>query len=151
MVKLSIPEADLKRLSETVEDFCGWIETLPAQDLRPQEWGPREALAHLVYWHAYYLSQSKAVLAGKPLPLPSGRFSDLNAAAIAKFRALAPPALVRRFRMVNRRLCLLARSNDPRLIAFRIKQDSQLWKLSDLIPAAESHIRNHKLNLRKPR
>jgi|WetSurMetagenome_2_1015567.scaffolds.fasta_scaffold559020_2 hypothetical protein len=151
MAKPSNLEVDLKRLSETVEDFCVWIETLPAQNLRPREWGPREALAHLVYWHTHYLSQSKAVLAGKPLPLPAGRFSDLNAAAIAKFRALTPPALVRRFRLINARLCLLARSNDPHKIALRIKQDSQLWKLSDLIPAAEAHIRNHKLNLQKHR
>jgi hypothetical protein len=151
MANRSNPEAELKHLSETVEDFCLWIETLPAQDLRPREWGTRETLAHLVYWHAHYLSQSKAVLAGKPLPLPAGRFSDLNAAAVAKYRALAPSALLRRFRLINRRLCLLARSNDPRKIAFRIKQGSQLWKLSDLIPAAESHIRNHKLNLGKRR
>jgi hypothetical protein len=140
---------DPARLTETVGAFCSWIESLPPRDLRDQDWGPKEALSHLLYWHEHYLAQSQAALAGKTLQLPAGRFSDLNARAVAKHRALEGAALVRRFRSANRRLCALATDNDPRKIAFRIKQDSQLWRLSDLIPAVEAHIRNHLRALKK--
>jgi hypothetical protein len=140
---------DLTRLTYTVENFCRWIESLPARDLRPQRWGPREVLAHLAYWHEQYSAQSQSALSGKAFPLSAGRFSDLNDRAVEKFCTLAPAVLVRRFRAANRRLCLLARSNDPHKIAFRIKQDSRLWKLSDLIPAAEGHVRNHFQKLKK--
>ena len=136
-------------LTDTVEAFCSWIESLPPRRLREQDWGPKEALAHLIYWHEHYLAQTKAALAGKTPRLPAGRFADLNAQAVAKYRALEGAALVRRFRSANRRLCALASGNDPRKIAFRIKQDSRLWRLSDLIPAAQAHIRNHLRALKK--
>jgi hypothetical protein len=142
---------DLARLTDTVEEFCAWIESLPARDLRPQPWGPREVLAHLVFWHEYYCAQSRAALAGKASPRPAGRFAEINSRAVEKYRAFAPRVLAARFRSANRRLRRLAAGNDPRGIAFRLKEDSQMWELSDLIPAVEAHIRNHRIKLEKRR
>jgi len=142
-------DPDLERLSATVEDFCAWIAQLPERDLRAQDWGPPEVLAHLVYWHEWYLAQSVAVLAGRALRLPSGRFADMNAKAVKKFFNMRPVALTRRFRAVNRRLSRLTEAHDPRKIGFRIKEGSKRWRLSDLIPAAEAHIRNHLRALKK--
>ncbi len=142
-------QSDLARLTDAVDKFCAWIESLPARDLRARSWGPREVLAHLVFWHEYYCAQSRAALAGKASPLPAGRFAEINARAVEKYRALAPRALAARFRSANRRLCRLAAANGPRGIAFRLKEDSQIWKLSDLIPAVEAHIRNHRIKLGK--
>jgi len=134
---------DLARLTATVEEFCAWIESFPPRRLRPRPWGLREVLAHLVFWHEHYTRQTGACLAKESRRLPEGRFSDINARAVARLGASDSAALVRRFRRTNRRLCALAAANDPRKIVFRIKTDSHPWKLSDLIPAAEAHIRNH--------
>jgi hypothetical protein len=142
-------DRDLERLDATVEDFCVWIAQLPEREMRAQGWGPREVLAHLVYWHEWYLAQSEAVLAGRTLRLPSGRFADMNSEAARKFHNMRPAALTRRFRAVNRRLSRLAEAHDPMKIAFRIKEGSKRWRLSDLIPAAEAHIRNHLRALKK--
>jgi hypothetical protein len=109
----------------------------------------RGVRAHLLYWHEHYLAQSKAILSGKTYPLPPGRFADLNARAAEKMAGLSSTVFVRRFRTANRRFRRLALANDPRAIAFRIQQGSQPWKLSDLIPAAEGHIRNHLRKLKK--
>jgi hypothetical protein len=140
---------DIERLTSTVEDFCGWIESLPAEDTAAQEWGPREVLAHLVYWHEHYLSQSNAILKGQALRPPAGRFAGMNARAVEKFHNLSIPALTKKFRTANRRLCGIARGSDSRKIAFSIKQGSKRWRLSDLLPAAEAHVRNHKMKLIK--
>jgi hypothetical protein len=140
---------DIERLTRTVEDFCGWIESLPAEETRPQSWGPREILAHLVYWHGQYIAQSKAILSGRQFPTPSGRFADMNSMAAAKFRKIPIAKLTGRFRNANRRLCGLAREHDPRKIAFSIKQGSKRWRLADLIPAVEAHVRNHLRQLKK--
>jgi hypothetical protein len=140
---------DVVRLQTTVENFCAWIESLPEREMRAREWGPREVLAHLVYWHEWYLAQSEAILAGRTFPLPSGRFRDLNAAAAAKYRNVLPSTLTRRFRATNRRLSRLAMEHNPDKIVFRIKADSKPWKLADLIPAAEAHVRNHLYALKK--
>jgi hypothetical protein len=140
---------DIERLTRTVEDFCGWIESRPARETRAQSWGPREVLAHLIYWHEQYISQSEAIVAGKQYATPSGRFADMNAKAAVKFQKQPVPTLVKRFRIVNRCLCILALENNPRKIAFSIKQGSKLWQLSDLIPAVEAHVRNHLRALKK--
>ncbi len=140
---------DIERLTGAVEDFCGWIESLPAEDTAARDWGPREVLAHLVYWHEHYLSQSKVILKGQAPHLPAGRFADINLKAAEKFRRYSIPALTKKFRTANRRLCALARRRNSQKIAFSIKQGSKRWRLSDLISAAETHIRNHKMKLMK--
>jgi hypothetical protein len=147
MSKLSSGSTDIERLTSAVEDFCVWIESLPARETRAQEWGPREVLAHLVYWHEHYVAESRAFLAGKLLPLPGGRFSELNANAVVKFQSTPIPRLTERFQLANRRLCRLVNGPDGRKIAFSIKQGSKRWRLSELIPLVEAHIRNHKKSL----
>jgi hypothetical protein len=142
-------DPDLERLNATVEDFCTWIESLPVWETRVRDWGPREVLAHLVYWHEYYIAQSRAILAGRPLTPPAGRFADMNAGAAAKFQKYPIATLVKKFQNANRRLYRLAREHDPRRIAFSIKQGSKRWRLSELIPAVEAHIRNHLRALKK--
>lgn len=144
----SVPGAT-DRLTRTVEDFCVLVEARPARESRSQEWGAREVLAHLVYHHEQYVAQVEAVLAGRKFTPPAGRFADINVRAVEQFGALPVPALTRRLRAANRRLCKLAATHDPRRIVFRIKQDSQPWRLSDLIPAVEAHIRNHGKKLAK--
>jgi hypothetical protein len=140
---------DIERLTRAVDDFCVWIESLPAEETRPKEWGPREILAHLVYWHEQYIAQSKAILSGSQYPAPSGRFIDINAKAAAKFQKFPIAKLTVRFRNANRRLCRLARGPSARKIAFSIKQGSKRWRLTDLIPAVEAHVRNHLRALKK--
>jgi hypothetical protein len=149
MADRSSTENNTERLTRTVENFCVWIESLPAKETRTQEWGPREILAHLVYWHEQYLAQSKAILSGRQYPAPRGRFVKMNSKAVAKFQKIPIAKLTGRFRNANRRLCRLAREHDPRKIAFSIKQGSKRWRLSDLIPAVEAHVRNHLSELKK--
>jgi len=140
---------DTERLTLTVENFCGWIESLPVKETRTQEWGPREILAHLVYWHEQYIAQIKAILSGRKYPAPCGRFADMNSEAAAKFQKFPITKLTGRFRNANRHLCRLARGQNARRIAFSIKQGSKRWRLPDLIPAVEAHVRNHQKNLVK--
>jgi hypothetical protein len=149
MSNRSSTEDDIERLTRAVDDFCVWIVALPAEETRTQEWGPRETLAHLIYWHEQYIAQSKAILSGRQYPALSGRFADMNSMAAAKFRKVPIAKLSGRFRNANRRLCRLAREPSARKIAFSIKQGSKRWRLTDLIPAVEAHIRNHLQVLKK--
>jgi hypothetical protein len=149
MPNRSSTKDNIQRLTNTVEKFCGWVESLPAEETRPQSWGPREILAHLVYWHEQYIAQGKAILSGRKYPAPRGRFADMNSIAAAKFQKTPIVKLTARFRNANRRLCRLARGSSARKIAFSIKQGSKRWRLPDLIPAVEAHVRNHLRALKK--
>ena len=53
-------------LDQAVEDFCRFIENLPPEVATQQAWGPKEVLAHLVYYHELYVAQAQAYLAGTP-------------------------------------------------------------------------------------
>lgn len=142
---------DLERLSTTVEAFCRFIEGLPEDDLVEQEWGPKEVLAHLVYYHQLYVAQVAALLAGAPFEPPQGRYSDLNAQAVALSRGVPPAELVARFRAANRRLGELAASPQAKDIILEIKQGVKPRRLYFLIPEIEAHVRHHLQQLAKSR
>jgi hypothetical protein len=78
----------VETLQAAVDAFCCFVEGLPKTAWVEQDWGPKEVLAHLVFWHESYLAQIEALLTGAPFDLPQGRFSDLNAQTIAANRGL---------------------------------------------------------------
>jgi hypothetical protein len=140
---------DRERLQTTVEAFCRFIEGLPQDALAEREWGPKEVLAHLVYYHELYVAQMDALLAGAPFEPPQGRYSDLNAQAVARSRGVPPAELVARFRAANRRFCELAASPQAQALVLEIKRGVKPRRLDSLIPEIEAHVRNHLRQLAK--
>jgi hypothetical protein len=140
---------DPARLKTTVEGFCRFVEGLPKAAGIEQDWGPKEVLAHLVFWHESYVAQIEALLVGAPFELPQGRFSDLNAQAAAANHDVPIAKLVRRFRAADKRLRALCAAHDPAAIVLEIKQGSKRWRLVDLVPAVEAHVRNHHRQLER--
>jgi hypothetical protein len=134
---------DSEKLRETVETFCRFIEQLPTAALTDQAWGPKEVLAHLVFYHEGYVRQIEARLAGRPFDLPKGRYNDLNAQAAAAGRSVPVDELVRRLRAADERLRGLYVAYNPAQIMVEIKQGAKIWPLADLVPAVESHVRGH--------
>ncbi len=140
---------DVGRLSATVGQFCQFIESLSAQALTEQDWGPKEVLAHLVYHHELYVRLAEVHLLHESMAPPAGRFRDLNAAAVTASRGVSPAALTRRLRKANRRLVEICRLHDPEKIVIEIKAGAKLRTLRELVREAEAHIRNHLRALRK--
>jgi hypothetical protein len=140
---------DLEKLETTVEGFCRFIEGLPKAAMIEQEWGPKQVLAHLVFWHESYVAQIEALIDGAPFELPRGRFSDMNAQAVVASRGASIAKLVRRFRAADERLRALYATHDPATIALEIKQGAKRWRLADLVPAVEAHVRNHHRQLER--
>lgn len=140
---------DLERLSITTEAFCRFIEGLPQDALAEQEWGPKEVLAHLVSYHELYVAQMEALLAGAPFEPPQGRYSALNAQAVACSRGVLPDELVARFRAADHRLCALAASPQAKDVVLEIKKGVKPRRLDSLILEIEAHVRNHLQQLQK--
>jgi hypothetical protein len=136
---------DLDRLTTTVVKFCRFIEELTEAKLQEQPWGPREVLAHLIYWHELCAAQAEAARDGRSSELPEGQFSDLNAVAQNRDESLSE--MLRRFREANDRLVSAATASPD--IVIQLKRGSKDWPLVELIPNLESHIRNHLRQLEK--
>ncbi len=147
MIQARVEAGDIDRLKTEVEAFCTLVEHLPEHALREQEWGPREVLAHLVFWHEQYASQLQARLAGRPYPLPQGRFRELNDWAIEAARLRSIAAQLARFRAANRKWSTLAADPRAQGAGIQIKQDSKVWPVGELLPRVVAHIRKHRLEL----
>lgn len=141
--------SELDKLRATVGAFCHFIEGLPEAALAEQAWGPKEVLAHLVFYHESYVAQVTALVAGEPCPLPEGRFRDLNAQAVAANRGVPAVELTRRFRAADARLRELYEAHDPTRLVLRVKRGAKPWTLAALIPRVEAHVRNHQHQLER--
>jgi hypothetical protein len=76
---------NIASLSEAVSSFRHLIRSLPESSLSPStgaEWGPREVLIHLAFWHAVYASTLRALLDDRVPEMPVGTFKGLNAKSV---------------------------------------------------------------------
>lgn len=143
----------IKSLHEAVTDFVVWIEVLPEEAKRnrlvsanagePPNWGPKEVLAHLVYYHELYVSELEALLRGEDYDPPAGSREELNKRAVKASRVTPADALAQRLRAANLRLgVLLEESNlDEDLIVYR--QGAEPQTLHALAEGEAEHIRHH--------
>jgi hypothetical protein len=130
-------------LEQAVEAFCSFIEALPEDAMVEQNWGPKEVLAHLVYWHEVYVSQAQSYLRGEPVDLPQGRYSDLNARAVENSRGIPVAQLTARFRAANHALGQISMDCDPDQVVIPIKSGVRAYTLAELVAEVLPHIRNH--------
>ena len=140
---------DLAELTNAVEDFCGFIETLPRSSSKEKTWGPHSVLAHLVYYHELYVRQAQAFLSDKPVKLFRGAYYELNAQVAQRYRNIPDAKLTRRFRAANRRLGKIYAAHDPRRVVVPIKEGVQPHRLDKLVRAVTAHVRNHQRQLEK--
>lgn len=134
---------DYSLLEQVVDAFCSFIETLPEEALVEQTWGPKEVLAHLVYWHEVYVSQAQSYIRGEPVDLPKGRYSDLNALAVEDSRGVPVAALTARFRAANQVLGQILMDCDPDQVVIPIKTGVRAYTLAELVAEVLPHIGNH--------
>ncbi|MFW5748905.1 MAG: hypothetical protein ACOCYT_04750 [Chloroflexota bacterium] len=140
----------VEQLRQATLDFCAYVQTLPGEALQDKAWGPKEVLAHLVFWQRNYVNQVEAIIDGKQADLPSGTFDAINAAAVRASREHAFDTLIDQFKAVNARLCTLAINYDPDAIILKPKVDSVLRQsLHWFIKSEASHVRDHHASLQR--
>ena len=140
--------ADLDTLASRGDSFIALVDELPADALRPAAWGPREVLSHLAYWHEHYVRLLEAALAGERPALPAGSFRDLNAGAVAHFRATPVHEIAHRFASAERALEYLARRPGASRIQIRIEDGAMARRLPVLLARVAGHIAGHERQLR---
>jgi hypothetical protein len=145
------PSREVEQLRRAVDAFCRLIRELPEASLAEQEWGPKEVLAHLVWWHEYYVARIEAAAAGQLVAEPPGRPVALNAQAAAGSHGVSVAELLRRWQEADERLRDFGQTMDPQMIVVTIHRPTGFIHgcLDDLIPRVESHIREHHRELRR--
>jgi hypothetical protein len=141
--------SDTDHLTQTVDRFCEYLRSLPAEQTRHQAWGAREVLAHLVFHHELYVRLAEAYLLKQPVIPLQGRFREINARAVEENQKYSVKNLVARLKNANQRLVDIYQQHDPNQIVIVIKTGSKPYRLAELVPAVEAHIRNHLVKIRK--
>ena len=132
-------------LNNSVESFVHFIQNLPEQDLKAQTWGPKEILAHFVFWHEEYVLHLGATFKDRPYLLPQGHFDDLNALAVKKNARKSVSSLVKRFLRAQKRLnSLLVKATDADLNQkLQFKEGTSPRTVLIGMDRVEAHIREH--------
>lgn len=140
----SDPASAINELCASVGEFSQFIRSLPEAAQAEKAWGPKEALAHLVYWLESYVTQVEALQDNQTPALPDGHFDDLNAQAIKESRGLSIPELLRRYQAACDWLSNFAQTHDPANTVLVLKQGSSFQHpLTVYMTAEAGHIRWH--------
>lgn len=142
-------EAALGVLSTAVDAFCGYIEGLPAEALVDKAWGPKEVLAHILYWQEVWVAEAEAVLAGRPYSLPEGRFEDVNSEVARASHGVPVDDLLSCLRAVQERLRRVASEPGAGDILLQLKMGAAQQPLEWLILGEAEHIRDHQRTLER--
>lgn len=140
--------AAVEALQDAVEEFASRYEALPPQDLTGGDWGPREVLCHLVYWHETYLAIVRALNHHEAPGIKDGLFREFNELALEELGAVPPDVLLARLDVAQRRLAveLLRLSPAARI---RIKTGSMARGPVEFTRRIEGHFRGHLADLRR--
>lgn len=135
--------AGVQTLQTAVSTCATYMAQLPDTAVASKTWGPKEVLTHLVFWLETTARLAQAQQAGDRLPLPEGRFHDLNARAVADGRSLSVTALLARHQRACQALCTLAREQDQDAVSFPLKAGGAARPLSWYLAAEADHIQHH--------
>jgi hypothetical protein len=141
-------ESLLASLDATVADAEHFFAGVP-ETLCDGRQSAREALAHLVFWHAEYVHIVEALANGRPYHLRHGTSIELNALAARQLRDEPMPVLARRLTYRQKKLAKALAGIRDWSINFPVKEGGDYCSLSARIAQIEAHVRGHVGRLRR--
>jgi len=151
MAKLASTSGDIEALRAAIEGFIAYIGSLPADALAPaavgQEWGPREVLCHLVFWHEENASLLAARLRGERRAPVSGGVHQSNARAIALTRDASIEQLCERWQAAQSRVEALLAADLPAGLRMAARQGSTVRPVADVFKPG--HVLGHLRQLQR--
>ena len=140
------------KLTAEVSLFAESIRKAPPQKLQmsaTSEWGAREILIHLVFWHGQYVCIIKNLLEDRQPVLLTGTFKSINEECIAGFSSCSTDELVVSLERLQNELARLAQMEQTNRLCFSLRQGSKKWEFPEFMQAITRHIRKHRLQVRR--
>jgi hypothetical protein len=140
--------AAVEALQGSVDAFLREFEAHGQAPLTGGEWGPREVLCHLVYWHETYVSILHAMNLHEEPMLKEGVFREFNRLAVEELGHVPADVLVSRLETAQRRLGieLLRMSPSARI---RIKSGQMARGPVEFTRRIEGHFLGHLADIRR--
>lgn len=142
-------EKAITQLDQTVGEAVTYFRT--KLEAESAEWGPKEVLSHLLYWHGWSVGSLEAVTAGQAphvMPPAPAEIDAINARAVADRRDREMASLTTELATLQHRLIQLARNlPDPTAIV-AIRSNGQALTVAERLELMRHHIGNHLAELR---
>lgn len=138
----------LGRLDDSVRRVCALFQGMPQEGAgAPGEWGAREVLAHLTFWHESFARNVRDCAAGrKPTPL-QGTLAALNRRSVDEVRDCTAAALVQR--LADAQAVIRANILAPRLTLIPYRRGARDYSPEEHLEIVERHIRQHLKQLQR--
>lgn len=143
----------IEELNAAVREIANYILQLPAAEKRNQAWGqetfgPKEVLAHLVFYHELYVEQMQALEKGAAFEPPQGTYDELNRKAVEASLVTETDALAQRLLASQARMNVLYQALDPDEDQVQAKREAKKRTLRKMVEQEARHIRRHLRELR---
>ena len=136
--------AAIEVLQTAVSDFHCAVQAMSSDQLENKAWGPKETLAHLVFWLESYVTQIKALLIGAEPEMVNGRFDDLNGQFVAQNRHVGVTEWLNRYQVACDELCDIVQNREGGQLVLTLKKGSSFQHpLHRFMIAEAKHIRAH--------
>ncbi len=142
----------IERLDQTITNFLTFIDSIPADKLKPSlstEWGAREIIIHIVFWHEQYVAILHEVIAGRNPKLLKGTFREANHRAVKELVPIPISELATRLLRAQEQLRLVASTPQAKTLKFSFKEGGKVWPFEEVLERIEKHIRTHLQTIRK--
>lgn len=140
--------AAITELRAAVDAFIDHMERRPEPRLTGGEWGAREVLCHIVYWHETYVRIVRAMNAHESPVQREGSFKDFNRDSVSELGAEPVAEMLSRLRRAQRRLEVELLALPP-ATAINIKVGSKPWPADEFPARIAGHLRGHLRQLRR--
>lgn len=140
---------NLRQLEQAVAeaaDFCRQQGDKPAAEGAP--WGPREVLAHCLFWHERTCLNVEEVLAGRGVEALVRAVAEVNAEAVAEHRGQPMGTLVEQLLSLQRRLGAGLRALPDANAVVLIRADGTKLTALERPDVMARHIKSHLDELR---
>lgn len=143
-------EQAIARVDEVLAEALRFFRHAPDGSAAPGgPWGPKEVLAHIVWWHTFSCESVEGVLAGRDPQPPQGVVDAINAQAAAAHAATPIAALADRLEAVHQRMVAAMRAlPDPSAIVMR-RPDGSAFNAPQRLQIVANHVRGHLDELRR--
>ncbi len=128
------------------------VRAAPAEKLQlsvSTQWGAREILSHLVFWHAHYVKIFKALLAKRRPELPTDSFKSLNAYSVVLYSTCAIDEMLASLERSQRCLDDLGRRARISKVRFSFREGSKERSYPEFLDDITHHFRTHRSQIER--
>ncbi|MBI2321100.1 MAG: DinB family protein [Chloroflexi bacterium] len=150
MTVISELEDAIVAVGAVIDEALAFFGQTPDRTAAPGgSWGPKEVLAHLVWWHTFTCESVEGVLAGREPQPPSRPVEAINAEAAAQAAGTSVATLAEQFGATHARLIeAMRRLPDPSVVVMR-RSDGAAFDAPSRLNTLARHVAGHLAELRQ--